>query len=87
MRISGEDLVIRRSSRSEVEFRGLISVLRSCICIFPPALCQAKTIKLLSLIQVTMTIDEYQQKFFELLSFAPHINGSSDAKSQFPSGP
>lgn len=47
---------------------------------FPLALCQAKTIDLLSLKQESMTLDEYQQKFFELLSFAPHINASSKAK-------
>ncbi|XP_073036671.1 uncharacterized protein [Primulina eburnea] len=47
---------------------------------FPPALRQAKTIELLNLKQGSMSVDEYQQKFFELLPFAPHISGSSEAK-------
>ncbi|XP_073020031.1 uncharacterized protein [Primulina eburnea] len=47
---------------------------------FPPALRQAKTIELLNLKQGSMSVDAYQQKFFELLPFAPHISGSSEAK-------
>lgn len=47
---------------------------------FTPALLQENTIELLSLKQGTMTVDEYQQKFFELLSFALQINANSKAK-------
>ncbi|XP_073275437.1 uncharacterized protein [Primulina huaijiensis] len=47
---------------------------------FPPALRHAKTIELLSLKQGSMSVDEYKQKFFELLPFAPRISGSSEAK-------
>lgn len=47
---------------------------------FSPALHQAKSIEFLNLKQESMSIDEDQQKFFELLSFAPHINASSEAK-------
>lgn len=44
---------------------------------FPPALCQVKTIELLNLKRESLSIDEYQQKFFELLPFSPHINDRS----------
>ncbi|XP_073120601.1 uncharacterized protein [Henckelia pumila] len=47
---------------------------------FPSALRQAKTSELLSLRQGTMTIEEYQQKFFDLLSYCPHISDSSIVK-------
>ncbi|XP_073060047.1 uncharacterized protein [Primulina eburnea] len=47
---------------------------------FPPALRQVKTMELLSLKQGSMSVDEYQQKFFELFPYAPHINASSEAK-------
>ncbi|XP_073121991.1 uncharacterized protein [Henckelia pumila] len=45
---------------------------------FPPALRQTKASELLSLRQGTLTIDEYQRRFFELLSFSPHIASSSE---------
>ncbi|XP_073121983.1 uncharacterized protein [Henckelia pumila] len=47
---------------------------------FPPALRQAKANELLSLRQGTMNIDEYQQKFFDLLSYCPEISSSTDMK-------
>ncbi|XP_073153758.1 uncharacterized protein [Henckelia pumila] len=47
---------------------------------FPPALCQAKAIELLNLKQGTLTIDEYQQKFIDLLPYCPHIGSGSEAK-------
>ncbi|XP_073121895.1 uncharacterized protein [Henckelia pumila] len=47
---------------------------------FPSALRQAKASELLSLRQGTMTIEEYQQKFFYLLPYCPHIAVSSIAK-------
>ncbi|XP_073153727.1 uncharacterized protein [Henckelia pumila] len=47
---------------------------------FPPALGQVKASKLLSLRQGTMNIDEYQQKFFDILSYCPEISSSTDMK-------
>ncbi|XP_073138402.1 uncharacterized protein [Henckelia pumila] len=47
---------------------------------FTPTLRQTKASELLSLHQGTMTIDEYQQKFFELLSYCPEISTSTKMK-------
>ncbi|XP_073137048.1 uncharacterized protein [Henckelia pumila] len=47
---------------------------------FPPALRQAKANELLGLRQGTMIIEEYRQKFFDLLPYCPHIAESSVAK-------
>ncbi|XP_073137479.1 uncharacterized protein [Henckelia pumila] len=47
---------------------------------FPPALRQAKEIEHFNLKQGTMSIDEYQQKFIDLLPYCPHIGTSSEAK-------
>ncbi|XP_073133626.1 uncharacterized protein [Henckelia pumila] len=49
---------------------------------FPPALRQAKTIEFLNIKQGSMIVDEYQQKFINLLSFCPHIGTNSEAKSR-----
>ncbi|XP_073121548.1 uncharacterized protein [Henckelia pumila] len=46
---------------------------------FPPALFQAKAIELLNLKQGTMSIDEYQLKFIDLLPYCPHIGTSCEA--------
>ncbi|XP_073139098.1 uncharacterized protein [Henckelia pumila] len=45
---------------------------------FPPALRQSKASELLSLRQRTMTVDEYQKKFFELLPYCPQFASSSE---------
>ncbi|XP_073120479.1 uncharacterized protein [Henckelia pumila] len=47
---------------------------------FPPAIRQAKSSELLSLRQGTMSIDDYQQKFFDLLLYFPKISSSSEMK-------
>ncbi|XP_073119979.1 uncharacterized protein [Henckelia pumila] len=47
---------------------------------FPPTLRQTKASELLNLRQGTMSIEEYKQKFFDLLSYCPHITESSMAK-------
>ncbi|XP_073137321.1 uncharacterized protein [Henckelia pumila] len=47
---------------------------------FPPALRQEREVELLSLNQGEMTIDEYQQKFIDLLPFCPHVSESSATK-------
>ncbi|XP_075489589.1 uncharacterized protein LOC142528426 [Primulina tabacum] len=74
----------RSTSATIVQSRGRVTWADFCETFmqlyFPPALRQTKTIELLSLKQGSMSIEEYQQKFFELLPFAPHISGSSEAK-------
>ncbi|XP_073120715.1 uncharacterized protein [Henckelia pumila] len=47
---------------------------------FPPALQQMKTSELLGLRQGSMSIEEYQLKFFELLPYCPQIFDSMGAK-------
>ncbi|XP_073137910.1 uncharacterized protein [Henckelia pumila] len=47
---------------------------------FPPDLRQAKASELLCLRQGSMSIDEYQLKFFELLPYCPQISNSTEAK-------
>lgn len=47
---------------------------------FPPALRQENASELLSLNQEDLTVEEYQQNFYDLLSFCPHINESLEAK-------
>ncbi|XP_073153472.1 uncharacterized protein [Henckelia pumila] len=47
---------------------------------FSPALRQAKASELLGLRQGSMSIEEYQLKFFELLPYCPQISDSSEAK-------
>ncbi|XP_073153478.1 uncharacterized protein [Henckelia pumila] len=47
---------------------------------FPPALRQSKTSELLGFRQGSMLIDEYQLKFFELLTYCPQIFDSTKAK-------
>ncbi|XP_073120644.1 uncharacterized protein [Henckelia pumila] len=44
---------------------------------FPPALLQSKASELLSLRQGTMTIDEYQKNFIELLPYCSQFSGST----------
>ncbi|XP_073120468.1 uncharacterized protein [Henckelia pumila] len=41
---------------------------------------QAKTNELMNLSQGNMTIDEYQQKFFELIPYCPYVSNSSKDK-------
>ncbi|XP_073120088.1 uncharacterized protein [Henckelia pumila] len=45
---------------------------------FPPSLRQSKASELLSLREGTMTIDEYQQKFIELLPYCSQFDSSSE---------
>ncbi|XP_073120528.1 uncharacterized protein [Henckelia pumila] len=47
---------------------------------FHPALRQTKTSELLGLRQGSMSIEEYQLKFFELFPYCPQISDSSEAK-------
>lgn len=47
---------------------------------FPPAFRQAKEMELLHLRQGDMSIDAYQGKFLDLISYAPHLSESSAAK-------
>ncbi|XP_073153209.1 uncharacterized protein [Henckelia pumila] len=47
---------------------------------FPPAVRQARSMDFLMLRQGSMTIDEYQQRFIDLLSFSLHINESDASK-------
>ncbi|XP_073120204.1 uncharacterized protein [Henckelia pumila] len=47
---------------------------------FSLALRQAKTSELLGLRQGSMSIDEYQLKFFELLPYCTHISDNTEAK-------
>ncbi|XP_073137707.1 uncharacterized protein [Henckelia pumila] len=47
---------------------------------FAPALRQTKTSELLGLRQGSMSIEEYQLKFFELLPYCPQISDSTEAK-------
>ncbi|XP_073151584.1 uncharacterized protein [Henckelia pumila] len=47
---------------------------------FNPVIRQIKSLELLSLKQGNMSVDEYQQKFSELLPYCPHIHSSSKAK-------
>ncbi|XP_073153239.1 uncharacterized protein [Henckelia pumila] len=68
-------LVAKRCTTTWAEFRAAFQKLY-----FPPALRQSKDSELLSLKQGTMSIDEYQHNFFELLSYFPHISASSMAK-------
>ncbi|XP_073153693.1 uncharacterized protein [Henckelia pumila] len=47
---------------------------------FPPALRQEKASELLGLKQGSISIDEYQHKFFDLLTYYPQISGSTEEK-------
>ncbi|XP_073024277.1 uncharacterized protein [Primulina eburnea] len=47
---------------------------------FPPALLQTKAIELINLKQGSLSVDEYQQKFFELLPYVPHVSDNARAK-------
>ncbi|XP_073133424.1 uncharacterized protein [Henckelia pumila] len=67
-----------------IAVRGVVTWADFCTAFqklyFPPALRQAKASELLSLRQGLMSIDEYQQKFFELLPYCPKISDSTEAK-------
>ncbi|XP_073143884.1 uncharacterized protein [Henckelia pumila] len=47
---------------------------------FPPAVRQARSMELMTLRQGSMTIDQYQQRFLDLLPFSPHINDCDESK-------
>ncbi|XP_073138673.1 uncharacterized protein [Henckelia pumila] len=74
----------RSTSAPFVAARGTTTCTKFCTdfqrLYFTPALHQAKASELLGQRQETMTIEEYQQKFFDLLSYCPHIAESSLAK-------
>ncbi|XP_073291017.1 uncharacterized protein [Primulina huaijiensis] len=54
---------------------------------FPPALRQAKEMELLTIKQGDSSIEDYQKRFTDLLSYAPHISENSAAKySHFLNG-
>ncbi|XP_073019070.1 uncharacterized protein [Primulina eburnea] len=54
---------------------------------FPPALCQAKEMELLTIKQGDSNIEDYQKHFTDLLSYAPHISENYAAKySHFLNG-
>ncbi|XP_073294469.1 uncharacterized protein [Primulina huaijiensis] len=70
----------RSTSAPIVQSRRRVTWADSVQLYFPPALVHANMIELLSLKQGSMSVDEYLPNFFELLPFAPHISGSSEAK-------
>ncbi|XP_073124810.1 uncharacterized protein [Henckelia pumila] len=74
----------KSTSASFVAARGIDTWAEFCVAFqklyFPLALRQAKANELVSLRQGTMTIDKYQQKFFELLFYCPEISSSTKIK-------
>ncbi|XP_073153067.1 uncharacterized protein [Henckelia pumila] len=60
--------VAARGAATWTEFRTAFQIFY-----FPPALSQARASEFLVLRQGTMTIEEYQQKLFDLLPYCPHI--------------
>ncbi|XP_073031302.1 uncharacterized protein [Primulina eburnea] len=54
---------------------------------FPPALCQAKEMEMLIMKQRDSNIEDYQKRFTDMLSYAPHISENSATKySHFLNG-
>ncbi|XP_073139044.1 uncharacterized protein [Henckelia pumila] len=74
-RSTATPFIIARGATTWVEFRTASHKLY-----FPPALQHAKASELLGLKQSSIFIEEYQQKFFELLSYCPQISDSIGAK-------
>ncbi|XP_073159095.1 uncharacterized protein [Henckelia pumila] len=50
------------------------------ILYFLPSIRQARSMELLTLRQGSMTVDEYQQQFINLLPYSPHINEGDASK-------